>query len=445
MALQTSGQISLNDVNVELGSSGTAQIGLGDTAVRDMFGVASGQISLSDGYGASSGMAQPVMGALQTSVAGNTFDSYGLLQPAKHPNGNVTITYRSGAVNRIATTTNHGTSWSSITPTGYAAWQSNLNRANGPNVDLGVNDYLIAGGIRTRRGSDYFVSGIDLNTGVSTDIKPAFDDGSYVTKWSPEPTTAGIYFGISTNSYWDGVSNQVVRKWNGVKGSLISYQNTGYPFTWYNSSTITPYINGNIIRIYGGETFNTYSGRQVMSTDGGSTWSLTSFFPSAPDGGWSDTQAGCMNPNDKTEVYISGRYGYHLPSYANRYRFWKTTGNGTSHTIISEDMFAYISNGSGLPAADNGIVGLGAMTMGGSDIIAIYAAVNLNASEASANGVASGSYNRLIMGQVGGVWYWFDVDNNTPPSTTKGGRAYPNSDGSKWIVFDSNGYRIITV
>jgi hypothetical protein len=54
MALQTSGAISLNNVNVELGNSGTAYITMGSTAVRGLFGVASGAISLSDGYGASS-------------------------------------------------------------------------------------------------------------------------------------------------------------------------------------------------------------------------------------------------------------------------------------------------------------------------------------------------------------------------------------------------------
>ena len=54
MALQGSGAISLNDVNVELGNSGTASINMGSAAVRDLFGVASGAISLSDGYGASS-------------------------------------------------------------------------------------------------------------------------------------------------------------------------------------------------------------------------------------------------------------------------------------------------------------------------------------------------------------------------------------------------------
>jgi len=42
------GQISLNDVNVELGYSGTTQISLNQSDVRTLAGVASGQISMSD-------------------------------------------------------------------------------------------------------------------------------------------------------------------------------------------------------------------------------------------------------------------------------------------------------------------------------------------------------------------------------------------------------------
>lgn len=54
MALPSSGQITLNQVNVELGKSGTAQIGMNDAAVRGLFGIASGEIEMSDGYGKSS-------------------------------------------------------------------------------------------------------------------------------------------------------------------------------------------------------------------------------------------------------------------------------------------------------------------------------------------------------------------------------------------------------
>lgn len=51
MALQSSGAISLNNVNVELGISGTATITMNDTAVRALAGIASGQIRMSDFYG----------------------------------------------------------------------------------------------------------------------------------------------------------------------------------------------------------------------------------------------------------------------------------------------------------------------------------------------------------------------------------------------------------
>ena len=53
MTLPSSGAISLNDVNVELGNSATAQISMNDAAVRGLFAVASGAIQMSDGYGKS--------------------------------------------------------------------------------------------------------------------------------------------------------------------------------------------------------------------------------------------------------------------------------------------------------------------------------------------------------------------------------------------------------
>jgi len=52
MALQSSGQISFGDINVELGLSRTTQISLGQSSVRTMNGVASGAIRLAaDNYG----------------------------------------------------------------------------------------------------------------------------------------------------------------------------------------------------------------------------------------------------------------------------------------------------------------------------------------------------------------------------------------------------------
>lgn len=55
MALPDAGNsISLQQVNVELGNTGTDGINMGGSAVRGLFGVSSGAIDMSDGYGKSS-------------------------------------------------------------------------------------------------------------------------------------------------------------------------------------------------------------------------------------------------------------------------------------------------------------------------------------------------------------------------------------------------------
>jgi hypothetical protein len=53
MALPSSGAITFSNIDTELGYSSTAQISLNDTAVRTLFGVSSGSISMLNGYGKS--------------------------------------------------------------------------------------------------------------------------------------------------------------------------------------------------------------------------------------------------------------------------------------------------------------------------------------------------------------------------------------------------------
>lgn len=62
MALPSTGAISLNAVNVELGLSGTTTISMNQSTVRTLFQKASGAISMSDGYGKSNVTAPALVG-----------------------------------------------------------------------------------------------------------------------------------------------------------------------------------------------------------------------------------------------------------------------------------------------------------------------------------------------------------------------------------------------
>jgi len=94
MTLPSSGQISMNDVNVELDRSGTTTISLNDADVRALAGVPSGQISLSNLYGKSN-VGENWSGNL---VGG--FNGYGVM-------------------------TDNGTNWAVSTQTGYVLYSTN--------------------------------------------------------------------------------------------------------------------------------------------------------------------------------------------------------------------------------------------------------------------------------------------------------------------------------
>ena len=53
MSLPSSGLITMDMVNTELGNTSTAPIWLGDSSVRNLFGKSSGLITLNDGHGKS--------------------------------------------------------------------------------------------------------------------------------------------------------------------------------------------------------------------------------------------------------------------------------------------------------------------------------------------------------------------------------------------------------
>jgi hypothetical protein len=69
MTLPASGAISFNNINVEIQTSGTAQISLNDTLVRTVFGQASGAIDMNTGHGKSYRPAVPYVFSANTTNA----------------------------------------------------------------------------------------------------------------------------------------------------------------------------------------------------------------------------------------------------------------------------------------------------------------------------------------------------------------------------------------
>ena len=139
MALPAEGQISMNDVNVELGYTGTAQIALNDAAVRTLAQVPSGAISLDNLHGKSNiPVSSGLVGWYDTgSVSGSTWtDKSGNGNNATITGASVTSTSGNGASNLTSalygSSTAHGVSWpAAILPSTYTMFH--VTRYTGSN------------------------------------------------------------------------------------------------------------------------------------------------------------------------------------------------------------------------------------------------------------------------------------------------------------------------
>ena len=115
MALQTSGQISINDLRTELGD--TNQLGLGDSNARGLVGISSGRIDLQDFYGASN-----IPAWITTGGTNNPLPAIGASPPTNHALyagiGNTTMTSNPGKCkNLFDNNTGTGTALGFNTPT----------------------------------------------------------------------------------------------------------------------------------------------------------------------------------------------------------------------------------------------------------------------------------------------------------------------------------------
>ena len=149
MTLPSSGSISMSQVNVELGCSSNSQRRFGETSVRTLFGVPSGQISMSNGWGKSN--FPGALGTYQSSQGGyytGTQSGYHLW---------VTTT----SVSCYWKTTNTATTNASSLTDGYTNTMCN---ANATHPAFQYADNLSAGGF-----SDWYV-------GARCELQQQFDN-----------------------------------------------------------------------------------------------------------------------------------------------------------------------------------------------------------------------------------------------------------------------------
>ena len=193
MALPASGSISMNQVNVELGAAGTTQRSLNDAAVRTLFGVPSGQISMSNGWGKSN--FPGALGTYQASQGGyytGTQSGYYLW---------VTTT----AVGKQWKTTNTSTTNAASTTDGYTNTMCN---ANATHPAFQYADGLSDGGF-----SDWYI-------GACCELQQQYNNRS-----------CGTIPSYGASSYWSSTEYNTSYAWS-------LYSSGGY---WINSNKTFTY------------------------------------------------------------------------------------------------------------------------------------------------------------------------------------------------------------
>lgn len=168
MALQTSGQISLDDINIELGNASGATISLGDADVRGLIGKASGvSASISEWYGASS--------EIQLTISSNT-SNYNVYSAAIisgqgwSPGTNIRLIINSGVYVYATTTSTAAITVDSaigadviIENSGYIMGMGGRGGVSSSNSGSpggkGINSTLAAGALYITNNSGAYITG----------------------------------------------------------------------------------------------------------------------------------------------------------------------------------------------------------------------------------------------------------------------------------------------
>lgn len=243
MALNSSGAISLGgttagqSVNLELGQAAGATITMNDTNLRSLFGVASGTISLSQGYGKSASASKGYFGGGKTSTLGwtNAID------------GVVFATDTSVDPVAVVSGGKTGYGWNTSL-TGY--WGAQNNPDNGPSVIASFNfsteacatvntDTGIATGIQTYPG--HF-----MNSTVKGYRGFAGPTAGSIKGYTFSTNTVGSFqsYLVQGREQVGSVQSKATNK--GYSGGGFNF-NTPYPYTDYNQIDGLNFSNDTII------------------------------------------------------------------------------------------------------------------------------------------------------------------------------------------------------
>ena len=240
MALPASGQISINQVNVELGVAGTTQRSFNDSVLRTLFAVASGAISMSNGFGKSNAL--PVTPGSQTFTSSGTFTvpSFNTLVVivqggggAGHfdPNGLTPDGYNAQASGYNATGQNctnaSGTVNMAARYGGTSSFGSYLSATGGQNAYIPSNFNYTAGAGGTGSGGDQNYTGASGGAGRyygATNSSPVGTEGYGGNAGGYGGYASGGAGGAVVNGgSWNGASNLVANAgsvYGGGGGSL---------------------------------------------------------------------------------------------------------------------------------------------------------------------------------------------------------------------------------